>query len=45
LSQLFVEAVGLAQSRLNLKTETTKFRLDNFIIHITYQLLCHLQSN
>jgi len=37
LSQLVIEAV--TQSRLNLKTKTTKITLDNYIIHIIYLLL------
>jgi len=39
LSQLFIEAV--AESRLNLKTKTTKIILDNYIIHIIYLMLFH----
>jgi len=42
LPQLFIEAVTL--SRSNLKTKTTKTRLDNYIVHIIYLLLFHLQS-
>jgi len=42
LSQLYIEAV--TQSRLNnLKTKNAKITLDNYIIHIIYLLLFHLQ--
>src|SRR6218665_387132 len=45
LSQLFIETVGLTQSKLNMKT-TAKITVDNYIglIRIIYLLLSHLQS-
>lgn len=41
LPQLFIQAV--TQSRLKLKAKTTKFTLDNNLIHITYLLPIHIQ--
>jgi len=41
LSQLFIEAV--TQSILNLKTKNAKITLNNYVIHILYLLLFHLQ--
>jgi len=42
LSQLFNEA-DFTQSGLNLKTKNARITLDNYIIHIIYLLLLHLQ--